>query len=114
MFLPALKASTGHTSTQSVYRHRMQASVTAWVMAPSLLLLDHQYRTRQRILPGNLRQRFPGPSRHQRGTITKIAPSASSTPSRFSLLSGSRNAMAPTSVPSTTTPMFIIENTTAG
>src|SRR5690606_2607120 len=32
-FGPSRKQSTGHTSTQSVYLHLMQASVTTWVMS---------------------------------------------------------------------------------
>src|SRR5215470_12128481 len=32
MFGPSRKQSTGHTSTQSVYLHLMQVSVTTWVI----------------------------------------------------------------------------------
>src|SRR4051812_35219615 len=37
-FGPSRKQSTGHTSTQSVYLQRIQASVTTWVMATGLLV----------------------------------------------------------------------------
>jgi len=40
---PSLKQSTGHTSTQSVYLHRMHASVTTCVI---LGLLVHHFRGR--------------------------------------------------------------------
>src|SRR4051794_14196015 len=37
-FGPSRKQSTGHTSTQSVYLQRIQASVTTWGMATGLLV----------------------------------------------------------------------------
>src|SRR5262249_14590792 len=37
MLGPSRKQSTGQTSTQSVYLHLMQDSVTTWVMAPLVI-----------------------------------------------------------------------------
>jgi hypothetical protein len=38
MFGPSWKQSTGQTSTQSVYLHLMQLSMTTWVIAQSFAL----------------------------------------------------------------------------
>src|ERR1700693_2552881 len=42
---PTRKQSTGHTSTQSVYRQRMQDSVTTWVIT----FLSMNYFNQQQI-----------------------------------------------------------------
>src|SRR5687768_18573385 len=53
MFGPSWKQSTGHTSTQSVYLHLIQASVTTKVMRCSTRRAEAQFETAQILLqPG--------------------------------------------------------------
>src|SRR5438128_12449966 len=50
MFGPSWKQSTGQTSTQSVYLHLMQLSVTTWVIAQSLVGGCEAAREKQEII----------------------------------------------------------------
>src|SRR6266850_6634807 len=50
MLGPSWKQSTGQTSTQSVYLHLMQLSVTTWVIARSFALAAHPGASQSKII----------------------------------------------------------------